>query len=74
MWVGCALLGAEEFAAAIIPIVAPSTWLIVLALGLMLLFPPFATEFLRILLVPAPAPLVLSLLVFRGRGAGVVVI
>ena len=69
-------LGWARFAAAIIWTRTASTWLIVLALGLMAAGPfPFATEFLRTLLIP-PVVVVLATLsrLFRGREEGVVVI
>ena len=72
-------LATEAFAAAIIPSVALSTWLIVLALGRIepLTFPiPLlvATEFFRTLPEAVPAVLlVLSRLPVRGREDGVVV-
>lgn len=59
-------------AAASSPRVVLSTWLMVLARGLIPTFPPFATEFLRTR--PGPPPLVLSRrLLFLGRDEGVVV-
>ena len=72
-------LTAEALAAAIIPSVALSTWLIVLALGRIepLIFPTpllFAIEFLRTLPEAGPAVLLtLSRRAVRGREDGVVV-